>query len=180
MENYSLEALPEPDPKQRRITRLLLLIWLVLGLMVIGILCYIGATAFRPPPSTPLYVGDVDEYPLGSINLEFINADFFDAAANKSQATLPLQVVRDTTGAWTVYFARSPNPTEAIRIPQQCVVEWDESLGQFLELCGGSRWARDGSYIAGPAPRGLDSFPARIENNQLYIEPKLTPGAPRP
>jgi hypothetical protein len=180
MENYSIESLPEPDPKERRITRLLLYVWLILGLMVVSILCYVGISAFRPPPPEPLYVGDVDEYPPDSVNKEFINADFFDTTANKAQDTLPLQIVRDANGSWKVFYARSTNPTEAILTPRQCVVEWDESISQFLELCGGSRWSRDGKYVAGPAPRDLDSFPARVEDGKLYIEKMLIPGAPRP
>ena len=180
MENYSIESLPEPSPKERRVTRLLLYVWLVLGLIVISVLCYVGISAFRPLPQEPLYVGDTDEYPLNSVNKEFINADFFDATANKQQDTLPLQIVRDANDRWTVFFARSTNPTEAILVPRQCLVEWEESLGQFLELCGGSRWTRDGKYIAGPAPRDLDTFPSRIENGKLYILPTLQPGAPHP
>ncbi len=180
MENYSLDSLPEPNSQERRFTRILLGVWLILGLFVVGILCYVGASVFRPPAQTPLYVGDVDEYPPGSVSQEFINADFFDAAANKRQETLPLQVVRGADGSWTVFFARSANPPEARLIPQQCVVQWDESLEQFLELCAGSRWRRDGVYIAGPAPRDLDRFPARVVDGKLYIDPTLTPGAPHP
>ena len=180
MDNYSIEALPEPDPKQRRITRVLLVIWLVLGLMVGAVLCYVVAVAFRPPPKIPLYVGDTDEYAPNSINKEFVNADFFDETANKVQETLPLQVVRDANDNFIVLFARSTNQNEAILIPRQCVVEWDDSLAQFLELCAGSRWTRDGKYAAGPAPRDLDRFPARVENGKLYIDLELQKGAARP
>lgn len=179
MENYSIESLPEPDPKERRVTRLLLYVWLILGLIVVSVLCYVGIAAFRPPPQEPLYIGDVDEYPPDSVNLEFVNADFFDATASRQQDTLPLQIVHDANDNWTVFYARSTNPAEAILIPRQCVVEWDDSLAQFLELCGGSRWTRDGKYIAGPAPRDLDTFPARIENGKLYLLPTLQQGAPR-
>jgi len=180
MENYSIETAPEPNSRERRFTRILLIIWLILGLLVVSLLCYIGSAAFRPPVQTPLYVGDVDEYPLGSVSQEFVNADFFDATANKPQETLPLQVVHDADGSWTVFFARSTNPSQARLIPQQCVVQWDESLEQFLELCAGSRWNRDGAYIAGPAPRALDRFPAHVENGKLYIDKTLTPGAAHP
>ena len=34
MENYSLESLPEPDARQRRITRILLFFWLALGIIL--------------------------------------------------------------------------------------------------------------------------------------------------
>lgn len=180
MENYSIESPPEPDPKQRRTTRILLLIWLVLGLIVGATVCYVGISAFRPPPQEPIYVGDVDEYPAGTVNKEFVNADFFDATAAKQQETLPLQVAHDANGDWTVFYARSTNPDEAVLVPRQCVVEWEESLEQFLELCGGSRWTRAGKYVAGPAPRDLDTFPAHVADGKLYIDLTLIQGAARP
>lgn len=180
MKNYSIESLPEPDARQRRITRVLLFVWLGLALIVGGILCYIISAAFRPLPVEPLYVGDLDEYANNSVNLEYINARFFDTTANKELETLPLQVVRDANGNLTVFLARSTRQNEAILIPRSCVVEWDESLQKFLELCAGSQWNRDGTYAAGPAPRNLDQFPARVENGQVWIEPKLIAGAARP
>ncbi|MBI4673444.1 MAG: hypothetical protein HY741_17465 [Chloroflexi bacterium] len=180
MENYSLESLPTPDPKKQRLTRILLIVWLGLGLIIAAILCYILSAAFRPAPKLPLYVGDLDEYPADSVSKEFVNAKFFDETANKEIETLPLQVVRGAGQDFTVFFARSTNPAQAILIPRQCIVEWEDSLAQFLELCAGSRWTRDGKYAAGPAPRDLDKFPAHVENGKLYIDLELEKGAAHP
>lgn len=180
MDNYDLESMPKPDARNRRITRLLLLIWLGLGLIVVAILCYIVSQAFRPIPVVPIAVGTIDEYPFNSVNLEFVNGRFFDPLANKELDTIPLQVVRDENGGFRVFFARSTNQSEAILIPRTCIVEWDNSIQQFLELCGGSRWLRDGTYVAGPAPRNLDQFPAREENGTLFIDLKLEQGGARP
>ena len=116
-------------------------------------MCYIAFQAFRPLPQVPLFVGDLDKYQNDSVTLEFINTQFFDEVASKQFETLPLQVVRDGNGAINVFFARSTNPDQAQLIPRQCVVEWDDSLLEFLELCGGSRWSREGKYLSGAAPR---------------------------
>lgn len=177
MENYTLESIPEPDARQRRITRILLLVWLALGLAVVAILCFIVSQAFRPVPVVPIAVGTLDEYPNNSVNLEFVNGRFFDSLANKELDTIPLQVVRDENGNFQVFYARSTRQQEAILAPRTCIVEWDDSIQQFLELCAGSRWQRDGTYAAGPAPRNLDQFPASVQDNTLYIELKLEQGA---
>lgn len=177
MENYSLESLPEPDARERRITRALLFVWLALGIILGTMLCYIVSQAFRPVPAVPAFVGDLDKYQPNSINLEFINANFFDDTANKDQETLPLDVVRDAAGNFTVFFARSTRQDEAILAPRTCLVEWDDSLNKFLELCGGSQWNLDGTYFAGPAPRNLDRFPAQVQDGKLFIDLKLEPGA---
>lgn len=180
MENYSLESLPEPDAKQRRTTRVLLYIWLALALGVGGLLCYIASAAFRPAPLVPVLVGEFDEYPPDSVNIEFINGTFFDDTANKDLETIPLLVVRDAAGNFTVFLARSTRQEEAILVPRTCLVEWDDSLEEFLELCGGSRWTREGKYISGPAPRDLDRFPMRVDDGKLFIDLKLEKGAAHP
>jgi hypothetical protein len=180
MDNYSIESMPEPNARERRITRILLLIWLGLALIVGAILCYIVSQAFRPIPMVPVLVGELDEYPPDSVNVEFVNARFFDETANKELETIPLQVVRDANGDLTVFLARSTRQSEAIQAPQSCLVEWDDSIQQFLELCAGSRWTREGTHTGGPAPRDLDRFPARLEGQQLFIDLKLEPGAARP
>jgi hypothetical protein len=179
MDDYSLEPLSESNARSRRVTRILLFIWLALGLVVAGLLCFIVSQAFRPLPSVPQLVGDLDEYAPNSVNLEFINARFFDDTANKDLETIPLQVVRDGSGNITVFFARSTRPEEARLSPSSCVVEWNDSLNRFLELCGGSQWNRDGSYAAGPAPRNLDRFLSRLQNGTIYIDLTLQKGAPR-
>jgi hypothetical protein len=178
MDNYTLESLPGPDAKKQRLTRILLLVWLGLGTVIALMLCYIVYGAFRPAPPIPIFVNDVDVFPPDSVSKAFVNADFFDETSGKNLQTLPLAVVRDANGNFTVFFARSTRQQEAILSPQQCLVEWDDSLLKFLELCGGSVWTRDGKYSAGPAPRDLDRFPAHVENGKLYLDLKLIPGAP--
>ncbi len=39
-----------------------------------------------------------------------------------------------------------------------CLPKWDDSNARFACPCHGSQFARDGGYITGPAPRGLDRF----------------------
>ena len=177
MDDYSIESLPQPNPRQRRITRILLFIWLALGIVVALLICNIAISAFRQAPPPPVQVGTLDEFPPNSINKVFVNADFFDDTANKEIQTLPLQVVRDANGNFTVFFARSTRQDEAILIPGQCIVDFDDSLQTFLELCAGSQWSRQGKYIAGPAPRDLDRFPSHVENGTLYIDLNLQKGA---
>jgi cytochrome b6-f complex iron-sulfur subunit len=40
-----------------------------------------------------------------------------------------------------------------------CLYDWAESEGKFICPCHGSQFAKDGTYLAGPAPRSLDRFP---------------------
>lgn len=51
-----------------------------------------------------------------------------------------------------------------------CRVPFCESSGRFECPCHGSVFNRRGEYLAGPAPRGMDSFPIRIEDGQVLVD----------
>ena len=48
-----------------------------------------------------------------------------------------------------------------------CDVPWDADQGKFLCPCHGSEFAADGSLLRGPAKRGMDTLPIKIENGKL-------------
>jgi len=50
-----------------------------------------------------------------------------------------------------------------------CNVHWSVNEKAFLCPCHGSRFSLDGQVIGGPAPRGLDTLPVRIRNNQIEV-----------
>ncbi|MDX8407653.1 MAG: ubiquinol-cytochrome c reductase iron-sulfur subunit [Mariprofundaceae bacterium] len=50
-----------------------------------------------------------------------------------------------------------------------CNVHWSSDDHEFLCPCHGSRFALDGHVTDGPAPRGLDTLPVRMNENQLEI-----------
>jgi cytochrome b6-f complex iron-sulfur subunit len=43
-----------------------------------------------------------------------------------------------------------------------CIFAYDDTAQHFACPCHGSQFARNGDWIAGPAPRGLDRFPAKV------------------
>ena len=42
-----------------------------------------------------------------------------------------------------------------------CIYKWKPDQGKYICPCHGSQFAREGQFIAGPAPRSLDSFVIR-------------------
>src|SRR3990172_5696995 len=42
-----------------------------------------------------------------------------------------------------------------------CIFDWKPTDGKFICPCHGSQFEREGKYITGPAPRGLDRFIVR-------------------
>ncbi len=51
-----------------------------------------------------------------------------------------------------------------------CRVPYCETSGRFECPCHGSIFNRKGEYIAGPAPRGMDSFPIRLEEGKVLVD----------
>jgi cytochrome b6-f complex iron-sulfur subunit len=50
-----------------------------------------------------------------------------------------------------------------------CRVPFCESSGRFECPCHGSIFNLKGEYVAGPAPRGMDMFPVRIEGEEVLV-----------
>ena len=171
------------DDRTRRdfaTTRKLYVVWAALGVLVVVMLCYLVFTMLRAREVQPTTVGKADDFEPNSITLKYINAEFIDPESQKDFTTLSLEIVRDSGGGFTVFFARSTDPAFGGLPPRQCVVEWDESSALFVEPCGGSKWTRDGRYANGPAPRDLDRFPAQVTNGELKIQLQLIEGGAHP
>lgn len=72
--------------------------------------------------------------------------------------------VRRDDGSVTVY---SPICTHL-----GCGYNWDSSARRFVCPCHGSVFDLQGQVVEGPAPRGLDILPSRIEEGRLLVQYK--------
>jgi menaquinol-cytochrome c reductase iron-sulfur subunit len=50
-----------------------------------------------------------------------------------------------------------------------CAYHWDDGKRQFLCPCHTSVFSLDGKVVSGPAPRPLDRYAVKIENNKLLV-----------
>jgi len=50
-----------------------------------------------------------------------------------------------------------------------CAYHWEEQNKEFLCPCHTSTFAIDGKVTAGPAPRPLDRYEAKVENGKLMV-----------
>jgi len=50
-----------------------------------------------------------------------------------------------------------------------CAYHWDEAVKEFACPCHASFFSIDGKVLAGPAPRPLDRYATRVQNNRLQI-----------
>ena len=66
--------------------------------------------------------------------------------------------------------AKNNQVLSAICPHEGCEVAWDQGTKRFSCPCHESYFAADGSRISGPARRGLDALPARVQDGKLQVQ----------
>ena len=75
-----------------------------------------------------------------------------------------------TTEEHTVFVLPDHQVLSPICPHEGCEVLWEQERNQFSCPCHESYFAADGSRISGPAPRGLDSLPSRVQDGRLQVQ----------
>jgi menaquinol-cytochrome c reductase iron-sulfur subunit len=134
------------------------LVSLSVGIPILG---SIVGPSFRKRKEGWIKVGDLAELPGGEPQRLTFAAETLDAYIQ--QTTLRnVWVVKQSPSSVTVYSPICPH--------LGCEVNWNSQSGHFECPCHGSVYAMDGKVLAGPAPRPLDSLPARIERGELHVQ----------
>jgi len=102
------------------------------------------------------------------------------APVNELPRTIPLlQKIRaDHVNGWAIsqeehqiYILPGGNQVLSAVCPHEgCEVNWEKETNRFSCPCHESYFAADGSRISGPARRGLDPLPSRIQAGQLQVQ----------
>jgi menaquinol-cytochrome c reductase iron-sulfur subunit len=79
----------------------------------------------------------------------------------ESGTSKPVYVTKNNQGRLEVLSAVCPH--------LGCTVQWNGPKKEFICPCHGSVFAPDGTHIAGPAPRSMDSLPIRVQNGMLLV-----------
>ena len=79
------------------------------------------------------------------------------------------RILSEKSTAWAVKLG-----SEVVAFAPQCThlgcaYHFDEPKKQFLCPCHNSVFSIDGKVVSGPAPRPLDRFEAKVQNNKLLL-----------
>lgn len=94
------------------------------------------------------------------------------------------KVVADHVSGWAVTSeehnvfvlpAKNNQVLSPICPHEGCEVSWEQAHNRFSCPCHESYFAADGSRISGPAPRGLDALPARVQDGKLQVQYRVNP-----
>jgi menaquinol-cytochrome c reductase iron-sulfur subunit len=115
-------------------------------------------------------IGSLDDFPVG----QTMKAVYLDPAP------LPWAGFSARSAAWV----RRVDDETVLVLSMYCThtgcpVHWVESTQLFFCPCHGGAFHSDGSVAAGPPPRPLDRYEARIRNRQIEVRtlPLPPPGA---
>jgi menaquinol-cytochrome c reductase iron-sulfur subunit len=137
---------------------LAILVCITLGIPVIGSL--IGP-AFRSRKPRWTKAGNLNTLPAGEpTKLTF--AVKTTSAYIEQTVLHDLWVIKRSPTDFTVFSPICPH--------LGCEYNWNPQTRHFECPCHGSVYGLDGKALGGPAPRSLDTLPARIEAGELYVE----------
>ena len=137
---------------------LVVLCSVLVGVPLIG--SFIGP-AFRKLNPHWMKVGEIAALPLGQ-PVDLASADVQADAYIRETVDRHIWAIRRFAAEVTVFSPICPH--------LGCRFDWDPSTKTFRCPCHGSVYSLDGKVLGGPAPRPLDTLPAKIEKGELYVE----------
>lgn len=162
-----------PPPSAEEVSRRKFFAWLSIVLFGIGsvlllvpMVGFVLAPLFKRQPEVWRRVGPVGKFKIGTTTVVV----FEDAAA------LPWSGVASKTAAWlrrvdeSTFIAFSINCTHL-----GCPVRWLEKAELFMCPCHGGVYYKDGSVAAGPPPKPLPRYHARVKDGQVEIRTNPVP-----
>jgi menaquinol-cytochrome c reductase iron-sulfur subunit len=66
--------------------------------------------------------------------------------------------------------AKNNQVLSAVCPHEGCEVAWEQNMNRFSCPCHESYFAADGTRLSGPAPRGLDPLPMRVQDGKLQVQ----------
>ena len=133
----------------------------IVGVPLLGqILSPLRRTA-RAAPDTWLGLGSVEAFPVGRPTRVSVPVTVVDGWTTTTEQRAAW-VIRKDGGDVTVFTGACPH--------LGCSVKWREPTARFECPCHDSGFDADGARKAGPARRGLDTLPSRVEGGALEIQ----------
>lgn len=152
------------DAGRRRFLEASIGIMLGLGGLAIApplVLSFVGPT-FRPSKEEFTAVGPVADLKGGAPTTMPFSQKTADAYLEET-ATRSVWVIKgESDEQLTVFSPICPH--------LGCQYNWNAGNKEFMCPCHGSIFSEDGKVVGGPAPRGLDTLPYKIEQGVLYVK----------
>ncbi|MGC1479122.1 MAG: Rieske 2Fe-2S domain-containing protein [Chthoniobacterales bacterium] len=166
---------PEKSTRRELMLKIGVGLNVVAGAMIgIPILGYVFSSFVRKMPLEWIALGSIDKFPMDTTRLatyENPNSRTWDGET----AQLPCWVRRFQADGDEKFQVFAINCAHL-----GCPVRWFEESKLFLCPCHGGAYYQDGSYAAGPPPRGLYEYEYKVDSGTLYVKGGILPTLANP
>lgn len=153
----------QADPPRRRVLKRLV------GILAAPLVALLGwplvqsivGTIYRLPKTTLTKVGPMSSFPQGQPVSPLFEMQR-EAGYLHGKMVHDVWVIKHSAEEATVFSPICPH--------LGCHYNWYPEARKFICPCHGSVYSIEGKVLGGPAPRGLDTLPHKIENGNLYIQ----------
>jgi Rieske Fe-S protein len=161
---------PEKTTRRDLMLKIGLGLNVVAGAMIgVPVLGYALSSFAKKMPLAWINLGDLDQFPLNSTRL----------ASYRNPEARPWDGMTANIPCWVRRYEQDDKQlfqVFAINCAHLgCPVRWFEESKLFLCPCHGGAYYQDGSYAAGPPPRGLYEYEHKVESNALWVKGGVLP-----
>jgi menaquinol-cytochrome c reductase iron-sulfur subunit len=114
---------------------------------------------------------------IGAVNDAWLDV----AAVSELKGPQPLarKIIAENIAGWAITTeehnvfvlpAKNNQVLSAICPHEGCEVSWDSGANRFSCPCHQSYFAADGARLSGPATRGLDPLPMRVQDGKVQVQ----------
>lgn len=121
-------------------------------------------TVYRLPKAKFTKIGPLSSFPQG-VPVSPLFEMQKQTGYQHGKTTRDIWVIKHSDSEVTVFSPICPH--------LGCHYNWFAEADKFICPCHGSVFSKEGKVLGGPAPRGLDPLPYKIENGDLYIQWEL-------
>ena len=118
-------------------------------------------TILRLPKAQFTKIGPLSSFPQG-VPVSPLFEMQKETGYDHGKTTRDIWIVKHSDSKVTVFSPICPH--------LGCHYNWFAEASKFMCPCHGSVYSIDGKVLGGPAPRGLDTLPYKIENGDLYVQ----------
>ncbi len=137
------------------------IVGLLLAVPIVGYILSPVIRGRRPGYESWLSLGPLGQFPVGETRL----------AAYRNPVTDPTDGQTANIPCWVRNVDGQKFQVFAINCAHLgCPVRWFPQSGLFMCPCHGGAYYADGSYAAGPPPRGLFTYSYKLQQGNLFIK----------
>lgn len=134
------------------------------GVALVAVIGYFSWTRYFFPPGNLVSVGLHPRSTTGAHKYAVGNVATFTSSKD------PVQVSPDASLAFVDFNAGYPQCLSGICTHQGCAVQWTPESNFYFCPCHGSKYARNGKVINGPAKKPLPTLPCSVEGGTVYVQ----------